>query len=463
MTLRNRKLGPRPTHHKTVSRLLPGSGAAYARRVAGAALIALLSGLAACNRSPEVGAAPKPPSVTVVAVAQRSVPVYGQYVGQTEAVKTVEVRARVEGFIERQVTPDGADVKAGDLLFTIDPRPLEAALRQAEANVARDTAALHQAEAAVAQREADVRQAQANVERDLVQVENARAQDGRYHKLFQQELVAKEQYDQVRTNMTALEATVQADRAALENARAALAASRAAIENARAAVRADEAAADSARLQLGYTSIMSPLDGRMGRAEVRVGALVGKGDATLLATVSTLDPMYVNFSVSEREALSVWGRRRAEMQARPSSSGITMTLPDDSAYPHDGRLDFVDRAVDPRTGTLALRAAFPNPARMLQPGQYVRLRILLAERPDALVVPQAAIQESQGSASLFVVAPDQTVQARTVRMGPRVGPLWVVEEGVKPGEHVVVKGLQQIRAGMRVEPILESPLPTPRR
>jgi membrane fusion protein, multidrug efflux system len=432
-----------------------------ARLLASVVLIAVLSGLAACDRSPQVNAAPKPPAVTVVAVAQRPVPVYGQYVGQAEAVKTVEVRARVEGFIERQVAPDGADVKAGDLLFVIDPRPTEAALRQAEANVARDTAALHQAEAALTQREADVRQAQANVDRDVAQVENARTQEGRYRTLFEKELIAREQYDQMRTNMTALEATVQADRAALENTRAALGASRAAIENARAAIRADEAVADSARLQLGYTSVRSPLDGRMGKAEVRVGALVGKGDATLLATVSTLDPMYVSFSVSEREALSVWRRRQAEMQAKPGSSGITMTLSDDSPYAHDGRLDFVDRAVDPRTGTLALRAAFPNPARMLQPGQYVRLRILLAERPDALVVPQAAIQESQGSATLFVVAPDKTVQARPVRMGPRVGSLWVVEEGVKPGEHVVVKGLQQIRAGMRVEPTLEALPPTP--
>jgi len=448
----SKRVPPR-SHPKIVTHLI--------RLLGSVALIGVLSGLAACDRSPRVNAAPKPPAVTVVAVAQRSVPVHGQYVGQTEAVKTVEVRARVEGFIERQVAPDGADVKAGDLLFVIDARPFEAALRQAEANVARDTAALHQAESAVTQREADVRQAQANVERDVAQVENARTQEGRYRTLLEKELIAKELYDQMRTNMTALEATVQADRAALENARAALAASRAAIENARASVRANEAAADSARLQLGYTSIKSPLDGRMGRAEVRVGALVGKGDATLLATVSTLDPMYVSFSVSEREALSVWGRRRAEMQAQPSSSGITMTLPDDTPYAHDGRLDFVDRAVDPRTGTLALRAAFPNPERRLQPGQYVRLRILLSERPDALVVPQAAIQESQGSASLFVVAPDQTVQVRPVRMGPRVGPLWVVEEGVKPGEHVVIKGLQQIRAGMRVEPTLEALPPTP--
>jgi RND family efflux transporter MFP subunit len=426
-------------------------------RLAGAALLAGLLGLAACNQSPEVAAKPKPPAVTVVVAVQRPVPVYGQYVGQTEAVKTVEVRARVEGFIERQVVPDGADVKAGEVLFVIDPRPFEAALRQAQANVARDTAQLHQAQAALGQREAEVQQAQANLERDLAQLENARIQEQRYRTLVQQQLVAREQYDQIRTNMTALDATVQADRSAVENAKAALAAARATIENARALIRADEAAVDSARLQLDYTVVRSPLDGRMGRAEVRVGSLVGRSDSTLLATVSTRDPMYVAFSVSEREALSVW-RGRAQRPA--GRSGITITLPDDTVYPHEGRLDFVDRAVDPRTGTLALRATFPNPAGLLRPGQYVRLRVLLEERPDAVVVPQAAIQESQGSASVFVIGPDQTVQARSVRMGPRFGPLWVVDEGVTSGEQVVVKGLQQVRAGMRVEPTVE-PLPAP--
>jgi RND family efflux transporter MFP subunit len=443
----------RAVHQKGVRHLVRLLGSA-------AALIVVLSGLTACNRSPEVNATPKPLAVTVVAAAQRPVPVYGHYVGQTEAVKTVEVRARVEGFIERQTAPDGADVRAGDLLFVIDPRPFEATLRQAEANVAGNSAQIRQTEAALTQREADVQQAQANVERDLAQVVNARTQEGRYRTLLQKELIAQEQYDQIRTNMAALEATVQADRAALANSKAALAAARATIETARAAVRADEAAADSARLQLGYTSIRSPLDGRMGRAEVRVGSLVGRGEATLLSTVSTLDPMYVSFSVSEREALSVWRNRQAPVPARGGSSGISITLSDDSVYPHDGRIDFVDRAVDPRTGTLALRATFPNPARLLQPGQYVRIRILLEERADALVVPQAAIQESQGSASVLVVGPDRIVQARTVRMGPRFGTLWVVEEGVKPGEQVVVKGLQQIRAGMRVEPTLEALPPT---
>ena len=204
-----------------------------ARLFSSAALIVTLSGLAACDRAAEVSATPKPLAVTVytlkanatpeaivgapgelmlgrVAVAQRPVPVYGHYVGQTEAVKTVELRARVEGFIERQIVPDGADVKAGDLLFVIDARPFEATLRQAQANVARDTAQLQQTEAALIQREADVQQAQANLARDLAQVDNARTQEQRYRTLLQKELIAREQYDQIRTNMAALEATASA-------------------------------------------------------------------------------------------------------------------------------------------------------------------------------------------------------------------------------------------------------------
>ena len=418
------------------------------------ALLALLAGVAACSRSPAAAPPPTPPAVTVVAAVARAVPVYGQYVGQTEAVKTVEIRARVEGYVERQIAPDGADVKAGDVLFVIDPKPFETALRQAQANLGRERAAVRQAEAAYNQRQADIAQAEANLARAVAQAENARTQDTRYRTLLDRELIAHEQYDQIRTNTAALDATVKADQAAVGNMKASLAAAAATIENARAAVGAAEAAVESARLQLGYTTIRSPLDGRMGRAEARVGSLVGKGEATLLATVSTQDPMYVNWSVSEREALQVWRRRQSTI----GGSSITITLPDDSTYPRPGRLDFVDRTVDPRTGTLALRATFPNPQRVLQPGQYVRLRVLLEERPDAVVVPQAAVVESQGSASVLVVGPDRTVQARAVKMGPRLGPLWVVDDGVQPGETVVTKGLHLARPGAKVEPTVE-PLP----
>ncbi len=373
----------------------------WARRAAGLLAAAGLA-LAACGRAPEAVPVPKPLAVTVVAVSQRAVPVYGQYVGQTEAIRTVEVRARVEGFLEQQVVPDGADVKVGDLLFVIDPRPFRVARDDARAQLARDEARLV----------------------------NARQIAARYRPLYERQAVSRQELEQAEADERAAAATVDTSRAAV----------------------------DQAELNLGYTSVRSPVTGRMGRAEVRVGSLVGKGEATLLATVSTLDPMYVNFSVSEREALQVWRRRQAELRARPGASRITLTLPDDSIYPQGGRLDFVDRAVDPRTGTLALRASFANPERLLRPGQYVRLQVLLEERAGVLV-PQAAVQESQGSTSVLVVGPDQTVQARTVRMGPRNGTSWVVEDGLQAGEHVVIKGLQHVRAGMRVAPTLMSTAP----
>ena len=387
--------GPRGRHDRR-----PG----WRSRAAALAATALLA-LAACSHPPEAAPTPKPPAVTVVAVAQRPVPTYGQYVGQTEAVKTVEVRARVEGFLERQVVADGADVIAGDVLFVIDPRPFRVALDNARGQLARDEARLA----------------------------NARQVAARYRPLYERQAVSRQELEQAEADERAAAATVDTSRATVEQA----------------------------GLNLGYTTVRSPVTGRIGKAEVRVGALVGKGEATLLATVSTVDPMYVTFSVSEREALQVWRHRPAELRARSGPSGITVTLPDDTAYPHEGRLDFVDRAVDPRTGTLALRATFPNPERLLRPGQYVRIQVLLDERPDALVVPQAAVQESQGTASLFVVGPDKTVQSRPVRMGLRLGTLWVVEDGVKPGEHVVVRGLQQVRPGIRVEPTLETAPPAP--
>ncbi len=379
-------------------------GRGWARQAAGLAAAASL-GLAACTQAPAAAPTQKPPAVTVVAVVQQPVPVYGQYVGQTEAVKTVEIRARVEGFLDRQVVPDGADVKTGDLLFVIDQRPFRVGLNDARAQLARDEARLA----------------------------NARQVAARYRPLSERQAVSRQELELAEADEKAAAATVETSRAAVRQA----------------------------ELNLDYTTVRSPVTGRMGRAEVRVGSLVGRGEATLLATVSTLDPMYVNFSVSEREALEVWRRRPAAMRARPDPSDITITLPDDTVYPHGGRLDFVDRAVDPRTGTLALRATFPNPQRLLRPGQYVRLRALLEERAGALLVPQVAIQESQGSASLLVVGSDQTVQARTVRTGPRFGTLWVIEDGVKPGEHVVVTGLQQIRPGMRVEPTLAATPPEP--
>ena len=369
------------------------------RRGALSFVLLALGIVVACDRAPEQPAPAKGPAVTVVPVVQRRVPLYGQYIGQTESVQTVEIRARVEGYLEQQAVPDGGAVTTGQLLFTIDPRPLRIALESARAQVARDEARLV----------------------------NARQIVARYRSLYEGRAVSRQELEQAEADERAAAATIETSRTAVAQA----------------------------ELDLSYTQVRSPITGRMGRADVRVGSLVGRGEATLLATVSTLDPIHVYWSVSEREALDVWRRRQAE--ARPAASSITITLPDDRVYPQGGRLDFVDRAVDPRTGTLGLRAAFPNREGLLRPGIYVRLRVLLEERDGALLIPQAAVAESQGSTTVYVVKPDQTVEARPVTMGPRVGGLWLVEAGVRAGERVVVKGLQQIRPGVKVEPTEEAP------
>lgn len=369
----------------------------------GAPIIALLlMAVTACNRAPEQPA-PANPAVTVVPVVQRRVPLYGQYVGQTESVQTVEIRARVEGYLDRQAVPDGATVTTGQLLFTIDPRPFRIALESARAQVVRDEARLV----------------------------NARQIVARYRPLYEGRAVSRQELEQAEADERAAAATIESSRTAVAQA----------------------------ELNLSYTEVRSPITGRMGRADVRVGSLVGRGEPTLLATVSTLDPMHVYWSVSERDALEVSRRRQATTGPAPSS--ITITLPDDRVYPQGGRLDFVDRAVDPRTGTLTLRASFPNPDGLLRPGIYVRLRVLREERDGALLVPQAAVAESQGSTTVYVVKADRTVEARPVKMGPRVGGLWIVEHGVEAGEHVVVKGLQQIRPGGTVEPTVEAAPPGP--
>jgi multidrug efflux system membrane fusion protein len=407
------------------------------------ALIAVLSALVGCDRSPQVSAGPKPPGVTVVAVAQRPVPVYGQYVGQTEAVKTVEVRARVEGFVERQVAPDGADVKAGDLLFVIDPRPFEAALRQAEANVARDTAQLGQTEAALTQREADVRQAQANVERDLAQVENARTQEGRYRTLVQQGLIAREQYDQIRTNLAALQATVQADRAAVENARASARAAEAQVDSARAAIAANEAMVDTARLQLAYTTVRAPMDGRTGNLLVQAGNVVKGNDDGPLVVIAQVRPIYVSFSVPEQHLADV---KRFLARGRLPVEAVL----DGGARRATGALTFVNNTVDPTTGTIQLKATFANADSLLWPGQFVEVGLTLTTE-QAVVVPAQAIQAGQKGPFVFVVKADLTVESRPVTVGRRVGGELVVEQGLAGGEQVVTDGQLRLIPGARVE------------
>jgi membrane fusion protein (multidrug efflux system) len=460
----------------------------------GTVFLAVMALLAACGRAEEAQAPPAPPPTVVVApVVQQTVPVYSDHTGQTRAVESVEIRARVEGFLQQISFAPGTLVSRGQLLFVIDPRPYQEALRQAQARLAQDQAALAkaredveveraraelaQAEAALvkAQQSQELLEAEAQLARNEATLNRARRDAARLRQLFAQQLIAAADLDAAVAAEQEAEAAVAASRAALAQARvnqrnaiadatAAVEAGRAAITQAQvtqrsaaaqaqAAIDADRAAIAQAQLDLGYTTIRSPLAGLIGRANVDVGSFVGRGEPTLLATVSRIDPIEVAFSATEREYLEATKRLRG---GKPALEGLTRTIPvtlllaDGSQYPHQGVVNFVDRAVDPETNTLGVRARVPNPDGLLRPGGNVRVRVELTERPDALLVPQRAVQQGQAGTSVFVVGPHGVVEQRPVETGARHGSLWLIERGLKAGETVVVEGLQKIRPGIKV-------------
>jgi len=404
-------------------------------------------GTAACSdnaggaQTRQQPAAPAVP-VGVATVERKVVPVQVTTVGNVQAYTTVTVRPQIAGQIMRVHFEEGLEVKRGDLLFTIDPRPLEAALKQSEANVAKDTAQLRQAEAALAQRQAEVTQALANLERDLAQLEMANTQDKRYRELVDRELVAREQYDQIRTSFAAMRATVQADRAAVENARASLRAAEALVENARAAIKADEAMVETARLQLDYTTIRAPMDGRTGNLLVQAGNVVkaNEGDLVVIAQVR---PIYVSFAVPETYLGTI---KKFQGQGALKVEAVV----DGGQRRAVGSVTFINNTVDPTTGTIQLKATFPNTDGVLWPGQFVDVALTLTS-DQAAVVPAQTVQAGQRGPFVFVVKPDLTVESRAVKIGRRQGSDIVIDEGLTPGERVVTDGQLRLVPGARVE------------
>jgi membrane fusion protein, multidrug efflux system len=338
-----------------------------------------------------------PPAVVVAPVISETVPIYGEYVARTEARQTVEIRSRVEGFLEKVLFKEGSQVAAGQLLLVIDQRPFKAALQDARGSLAQAQAAYNKA--------------QKDVER-------------------LRPLVAEDAAAQV--DLDKVEAEVHFSQASIERARAAIA---------------------KAELDLKFTEIRSPITGIIGKEEVAVGNLVTR-DRTLLTTVSSWDPMRVVFSISESEYLTLAEKYREGNPVLPEQKGspFELIIADGSVYPQRGRLSFVDRALDLTTGTLNVYASFPNPNRLLRPGMFGRVRVVLEERPNALLVPQRAVQVMQGVKSVLVVGPDDQVALRTVTLGERYQDFFIVTEGVKPGERVVVEGLQKAIPGQKVAP-----------
>lgn len=407
-------------------------------------LIAALTIGASCGKSGEHTAAAQPPAPTVVvaSVAQKTVPIYSEYVGQTRADNTVELRARVEGVLQKVYFREGSPVRKGQLLFQIDKRPFEAALQSAKAIAAKAVADLAQA-----QQRTDVLQAQAELADAQAVLARADQDVNRLAPLAKEKAVTEQDLDAAIAAQKSARASVAAKQANLTNLEHAV---KYTIERARAEVSASDARITQAQLDLSYCDISSPISGVIGFLQVDEGNLVGRGDATLLATVSASDPLLVDFSVSEIEYLKLTDPQTAGQRA--GDLRFDLLLSDESTHPYQGTFKVLDRTVDPATGTLKVEAVFPNPGGYLRPGQFARLRVAVAEKENAILVPQRAIQELQGAKTVLVVDEQNMVSVRSIKLGDKADKDIIVLEGLNPGDRVIVEGMQKVRPGSQVNP-----------
>ena len=369
-----------------------------------------------CSNEKSKKPASPPIPVTVGTATSKTVPVQLRAIGNVQAYSTVTVKSRVAGQIMRVYFKEGDDMKKGDLLFMIDPRPFEAALKQSEANLERDMA--------------QVKQAEANLERDIAQEKNAQVEAERYKTLFERGVVARQQYDKFRTDWEALVATVRADRAAKANAEAAVVADRAAVEN--------------AKLQLSYCSIHSPMEGRTGSLIVQAGNIIKENEANLVV-INQITPIYVTLSVPEQNL----GEIRKYMAT--GKLKVQAIVPNGELFSEEGFISFIDNAVDSQTGTIRLKGTFANREKKLWPGQFVNVVLTLTTEPNAIVVPSQAIQTGQEGQYVFVVKQDLIVESRPVVTGRSVNKETVVRKGLNTDEKVVTDGQLRLYPGARVE------------
>jgi membrane fusion protein (multidrug efflux system) len=355
-----------------------------------------LGALAGCgDRSAPAKAAPPPPEVVVVAARAETVPVVRQFVGTVQAFRSVEIRARVEGILEKRWFTEGTDVKKGQLLYTIDPAQFVERVRDVEG-------ALAQAQAVET---------------------NARAKAERLAPLVKEDAISKQDYDDAVSQQSSAQAQVESARANLQ----------------------------SAKLNLGYTKVVATEDGRIGATQVPEGRLVGRGEPTLLATIDRINPIYVNFTMSDVDALLF---RKAFEQGRLRADKGTNTarivLPDGSELKEPGRIDFSEAQVNPQTGTITLRVVLPNPGRQLLPGMMVTVLLNVGDRPDAVLIPQQSVIKMPTGQIVWVVTADNKVERRDLVLGDWYGVDWIVEKGLAAGERVVFDGLQRLQPGMSV-------------
>jgi membrane fusion protein (multidrug efflux system) len=356
-------------------------------------------------------AASVPPDVEVVQVEQENVPIYGEWIGTLDGLVNADVRAQVTGYLQTQGYQEGAFVRKGQLLFQIDPRPFQAALDQAQGQLAQAKAALANAVAVQGRTDLDVK---------------------RYTPLAKEQAASQQDLDNaVQNNLAAL----------------------ATVETAKAQIKTYEAAVETAKINLEFTRLVAPIDGIAGQAQLQVGALVTPG-STPVTSVSTLDPIKVYFTVSESQYLA-WRKRfptETSRLAADKALRLELILADGSTYGHEGRFYFADRQVNVGTGAIRIAGLFPNPGNDLRPGGYAKVRAVISIQQGALLVPQRAVSELQGGYQVAVVDGDNKVTVRTVTVGTRVGNQWIIVSGLNYGERVVAEGVQKVRTGAHVNP-----------
>jgi RND family efflux transporter MFP subunit len=393
-----------------------------------------LVGCASKSATTPASQAPPPMDVGVVEVVQKDMPIYGDWVATLDGYVNANIQAQVAGYLIRQTYREGSLVHKDEVLFEIDPRPFEALVAQAKGQLAQAKSQSAQARGQLAQAQAQLGLAEINVKRDTP-LAAARA-------------IPQSQLD------NDVQAKVQAD--------ALVKTDEAAIQSAEAAAQAAEATLEAANLNLGFTKVRSLIDGIAGIATTQIGNLVTP--ATLLTTVSQVDPIKVYFSISEQEYMTLAGRIKTtspDMLRQGSTIDLRLTLSSGDTYPHPGRIAFTDRQVDSQTGTIRVVGTFPNPGNVLRPGQFGRIRAMTGFRKGALLVPQRAVTELQGRYQIAVVDTGNKVAIRTVQVGDRVGEMWIISSGLNPGERVVTQGTARVRDGAVVNPKPDAPGATP--
>ena len=400
-------------------------------------LIAPILALGGCSSSQAHFKMPDP-EVLVASPIRQDVAVHSEWVAALDGYVNAEIRPQVAGYIVSQNYKEGAAVRKGQVLFEIDPRPFQAALDGAKGQLARANGELARAKAERAQAKGGLNQAEAQLSRTTNDVE-------RDTPLVAQKAVAKEKLDNEIQAKRAAEAAIESAEAAVESAEAAIVAAKAAVE-------ANKAAVERAELDLGWTKVTSLVDGVAGIANVQMGNLVGPMIPIPLTSVSQVDPIKVYFPISEQQYLRAKHVSSGEQSMDLFDIAPELILADGTVYPHRGRVLLTDRQVDPSTGTIRLVAAFPNPGNILRPGQYGRVRIQTSTKKGALVVPQGAVRELQGGHQVAVVTGDKKTSMRPVKVGEKVGTMWVIDDGLNPSDQVVVEGIANIKDGTTVVP-----------